>query len=274
MSGSTPLGLATRRVSSWLGDRRPEVALVLGSGLGGLTADLRDPLSLAYRDIPGFPEPGVAGHAGQLIVGSLGGRIVLCQSGRFHAYEGHSPDTLALPVRLFAALEIPVLLLTNAAGGIRRTLRPGSLMLVADHLNLTFRNPLIGKLASGETRFPDMSEPYDVALRATARRTAAEEGIPLEEGVYAGVLGPSYETPAEIQALGRLGADAVGMSTVFEVVTARARGLRCLAISTITNRAAGLSTERLSHEAVIAMGATAEAALGRLLAGLLARLPV
>lgn len=273
MSGSTALGLATRRVRAWLGDRRPEAALVLGSGLGGLTADLHDPLSLEYRDIPGFPEPAVMGHAGRLIAGSLGGRMVLCQSGRFHAYEGYAAETLALPVRLFAALEIPVLLLTNAAGGIGRTLRPGSLMLVADHLNLTFRNPLIGRLVPGETRFPDMSEPYDGALRALARRTAVEESIPLEEGVYAGVLGPSYETPAEIQALGRLGADAVGMSTVFEVVAARARGLRCLALSTITNRAAGLSTERLSHEAVIAMGAAAGTALGRLLAGLLARLP-
>lgn len=254
-------------VRHWLGPRRPVTALVLGSGLGDFAARLEDPIRLPYRDIPGFAEPGVPGHAGELVVGSLSGRAVLCQSGRFHAYEGHSAATVALPVRLFAALGVDTLLLTNAAGGIRRNFRPGTLMLLADQVNLSFRNPLIGRILDGEARFPDMSAPYDPELRGIAHRVARRRGIALEDGVYAGVMGPSYETPAEIRMLERLGADAVGMSTVLEVVAARARGVRCLGISIITNFASGIGTTRLSHDEVMAAASAAGEALARVLEG-------
>lgn len=258
---------AVRVVRHWLGTRRPEIALVLGSGLGEFTSRLDDPIRLAYREIPGFAEPGVPGHAGELVAGMLSGRAVLCQSGRFHAYEGHPAATVALPVRVFGALGIETLLLTNAAGGIRRNFRPGSLMLIADQVNLSFRNPLIGRVLEREGRFPDMSAPYDVALRGIAHRVAARRGVALEDGVYAGVMGPSYETPAEIRMLERLGADAVGMSTVLEVVAARARGMRCLGISIITNYASGIGTARLSHDEVMTAAAAAGDALAQVLAG-------
>jgi purine-nucleoside phosphorylase len=265
-----PLDEAARRVQDWLGPRRPAVAMILGSGLGSLAEGLANPSRLAFADIPGFPQSGVIGHAGELVAGDFGGREVLGQSGRFHQYEGHSAGIVALPVRLFATLGVRVLLLTNAAGGIRRTFRPGSLMLLADHLNLTFANPLIGGLLPEELRFPDMSDPYDPELRALARGVARQAGIPLEEGVYAGVTGPSYETGAEIRMLERLGADAVGMSTVHEVVAARARGLRCLGISTITNLAAGLTPERLSHDEVVRASQRAGETLRQLVSGIVA----
>jgi purine-nucleoside phosphorylase len=185
------------------------------------------------------------------VAGTLAGREVLVQSGRFHIYEGHSAATAALPVRVYAGLGINILLLTNAAGGIRRTFGPGTLMLIVDQVNLSGRHPLAGPVLAGEERFPDMSQPYDAALLAKARQVAREKGIRLEVGVYAGLLGPSYETPAEIRMLERLGADAVGMSTVSEVTVARARGMRCLGISTITNAAAGISPTKLSHAEVM-----------------------
>jgi purine-nucleoside phosphorylase len=267
---SNPLEAAVRRVQDWLGSRQPALAMILGSGLGSLAEGLTNPARLPFAEIPGFPLPGVAGHVGELVAGNFGGREVLGQSGRFHQYEGHSAATVAMPVRLFAALGVRILLLTNAAGGIRRTFRPGALMLVADHLNLTFANPLIGGVLPEELRFPDMSDPYDSELRTLARAVARQAGIPLEEGVYAGVTGPSYETAAEIRMLERLGADAVGMSTVQEVVAARARGLRCLGISTITNLAAGLTPARLSHDDVVRTSQGVAEALGQLVAGIVA----
>lgn len=245
---------------------------MLGSGLGRLAERLDDRRELLYQAIPGFPEPGVAGHAGMLVSGSLDGRAVLCQSGRFHAYEGHAPELLALPVRLFAALGIRTLLLTSAAGGIRRTVAPGSLMLLADQVNFTFRNPLFGPVRPGEQRFPDMSAPYDAELAEVARATAREARLPLHEGVYAGVAGPSYETPAEIRMLERLGADAVGMSTVHEVVAARALGMRVLGVSVITNHASGISPTPLSHAEVVAAAAAAGERLEQLIRGVVARL--
>jgi purine-nucleoside phosphorylase len=191
------------------------------------------------------------GHQGELVAGSLGGTPLLVQSGRFHLYEGHPAATVGLPVRVFAELGVRTLLLTNAAGGIRRSFARGVLMLIADHVNLTFRNPLIGPALPGEERFPDMSDPYDRELRALAREVAARRKVGLEEGVYIQVLGPSYETPAEIRMAERMGADAIGMSTAVEVIVARARGLRCLAFSTITNPAAGTTHERLDHADVV-----------------------
>jgi purine-nucleoside phosphorylase len=242
---------------------------VLGSGLGFLAADIVDPLRIFYRDIPGFPEPGVAGHKGELVAGTLEGVPVIVQAGRFHLYEGHSAAVAALPVRVFAELGIETLVVTNAAGSVRRTFRAGSLMLIADHINLMWRNPLTGPPEPGEERFPLMHAPYDAGLSAQARAVAREAGIALEEGVYAGLLGPAYETPAEVRMLERLGADAVGMSTVPEVVAARARGIRCLGFSSITNPAAGLTGELLSHQDVLAMGKEIARVLGVVIKGVL-----
>lgn len=263
----TPAGEVVAR---WLDGRRPEVALVLGSGLGTLADAIDDARRLPYAAIPGCPETHVAGHGGELIAGDLAGRRVLVQSGRFHGYEGHAPAVVASLVRLYGELGIGTLLLTNAAGGIASGLVPGALMLLGGHLNLMFANPLVGPALDGELRFPDMSEPFDPGLRALARRVAERERIPLAEGVYAGVMGPSYETRAEIRMLRMLGADAVGMSTVPEVVAARARGIRCLAVSLITNRAAGLGVGRLSHGDVMAAAAAAGGRLGRLVRGVIA----
>ena len=242
---------AVNAVHQHLGGHTPELAIVLGSGLGHLAERVTDAVHVSYDRIPGFPLPTVKGHAGELVAGTFAGRTVIMQSGRFHMYEGHSADVSALPVRVFAELGVRTLIVTNAAGGIRRSFTPGTLMLIADQLNLTGRNALTGEALPNEERFPDMSEAYDRGLREQARRVAADRGILLEEGVYAGLLGPNYETPAEVRMLGALGADAVGMSTVVEVIAARARGLRCLGISTVTNAAAGISEQPLSHAEVM-----------------------
>jgi len=264
-------GPALDCVREWLGDRRPDLAIVLGSGLGGFTSRLEQPRALSLGSLPGFPASAVEGHAGEFVIGGLAGRDILVQRGRFHLYEGHAAGTVVLPIRLLARLGIRAVVVTNAAGGIHPTLAPGDLMLIADQVNLSFRNPLFGRVATGETRFPDMSDPYDADLRQLARQVAREESLGIQDGVYAGVLGPSYETPAEIRMLQRLGADAVGMSTVLEVVTARALGLRCLGCSIITNRAAGLESGRLTHAEVLERAEQAGAALGRLVGGVLQR---
>jgi len=263
---------AASALSRRLGSLEPRAAIVLGSGLGFLADEVRDAVRIPYAEIPGFPEPGVAGHKGELVAGTLDGAQVLVQNGRFHLYEGHGAEVVGLPVRVFATLGVRTLVVTNAAGGLRLTFRPGTLMLIADHINLMFRNPLTGPVLDGEERFPDMSEPYDAKLRALARDVAREAKIPLEEGVYVGLLGPSYETPAEIRMLQRLGADAVGMSTVPEVIAARARGLRCLGFSTITNLAAGISSTALSHQEVLEVGRQVGQALGTIVKGVLRRL--
>jgi purine-nucleoside phosphorylase len=234
-----------------LGGRRPEVAIVLGSGMGPLARRVGEAVRIGYGEIPGFPGTTVVGHQGELVAGILGGRRVLVQSGRFHLYEGHPASLAVLPVRVFGALGIGTVILTNAAGGVRRTFSRGALMMIADHVNLTFRNPLIGPVFPGDERFPDMSNPYDPELRALAREVARRRQVRLEEGVYLQFLGPSYETPSEVRMAERLGADAVGMSTAIEVIAARARGMRCLAFSTITNPAAGITGERLEHAEVM-----------------------
>jgi purine-nucleoside phosphorylase len=266
------IAAAAEAVGRRLKGTKPGVAIVLGSGLGFLADDVQGAVRIPYADIPGFPQPGVAGHKGELVGGTLDGTPVLVQNGRFHLYEGHAADTAALPVRVFSRLGVGVLVVTNAAGGIRPTFRPGTLMLIADHINLMFRNPLIGPVLEGEERFPDMSNPYDPGLRGRARDVARDLRIPLEEGVYVGLLGPSYETPAEIRMLQRLGADAVGMSTVPEVIAARARAMRCVGFSTITNPAAGLSAEPLSHADVLRVGKAVGESLGRLVRGLIGTL--
>lgn len=280
MSGAAPaaapgvaaIAAATEAIRARAGARQPRIAVVLGSGLGGLTERMRDAVHLPYSEIPGFPLPTVEGHGGELVIGEFGGRQVLMQSGRFHMYEGHDAATAALPVRVMAELGITTLLLTNAAGGINPGFNPGMLMLIRDHLNLTGRNPLVGNLVPGDTRFPDMTEAYDRGLRKLAHEAARAQGVELAEGVYAGLLGPTYETPAEVQMLTRLGADAVGMSTVVEVIAARARGIRCAGISTITNLAAGISPRPLSHAEVMETANRVRDQLGSLVEGLLKRI--
>jgi purine-nucleoside phosphorylase len=227
------------------------IAIVLGSGLGGLAARIESADRIEFRDIPGFPESTVAGHAGALISGRLAGKSVVALSGRFHVYEGHGARLAGFPIRVVHALGARTLIVSNAAGGVNRLWQPGDLMLIRDHINLTFQNPLIGAVEEGDLRFPDMSEPYDSSLADVARRVAAEQGVALREGVYAGLLGPAYETPAEVRMLERLGADAVGMSTVPEVIVARARGMKVLGISCITNMACGISSTPLAHEDVL-----------------------
>jgi purine-nucleoside phosphorylase len=229
----------------------PVLAIVLGSGLGGLAAHIENPAAIAFGEIPGFSAATVAGHAGRLIVGRLAGRPIVALAGRFHMYEGHPAEQAGFPIRVLHALGARTLFVSNAAGGVNPEFTPGDLMIVTDHLNLMFRNPLVGTLVAGDLRFPDMSEPYDRTLAASLRGQASSLGITMREGVYCGLLGPIYETPAEVRMLRVLGADAVGMSTVPEVVVARAMGMRVAGVSCITNLASGVSPTPLSHAEVI-----------------------
>jgi len=263
---------AADAVRARLGERKPKVAIVLGSGLGGLADQVADPIRIGYADIPGFHVPTVLGHKGELVAGTLGGTEVIMQSGRFHMYEGHAAQISVLPVRVFATLGVETLVVTNAAGGIRRTFTPGTLMLLSDHINLTGRNPLEGPVLSGETRFPDMSVAYDATLRDAARRIASAQGTRLEEGIYCALLGPTYETPAEVRMLERLGADAVGMSTAPETIIARARGMRGLGFSLVTNAAAGTTSALLDHNDVMEVAAEAGGRLAELVKGIVSEL--
>jgi purine-nucleoside phosphorylase len=269
LSGGWPARVeeAAAGIRARLAGRDPTVAIVLGSGLGHFAERLEDAVRVPYAEVPHFPTPTVIGHSGELVAGRLGGQSVLVQSGRFHMYEGHPAALTALPVRVFARLGVETVILTNAAGGIRRSFGSGTVMLIADHINLSFRNSLFGPSLPGETRFPDMSDPYDAGLRAVAREVARTRKIPLAEGVYVGLLGPSYETPAEIRMLERLGADAVGMSTVVEVITARAAGLRCLGFSAITNPAAGVTPHKLDHLEVMEVAYRVAGELAALIEG-------
>jgi len=230
---------------------RPAVAVILGSGLGGLAKKISDAVRIPFREIPGFPEVTVVGHEGAVITGTLGGREVVALSGRFHVYEGHPAALAAFPVRVFRALGANELFVSNAAGGISPKLAVGDLMMISDHLNLMGTNPLVGGLQQGDVRFPDMTDAYDPGLRRMLRNSAEKLGIVLREGVYAGLLGPSYETPSEVRMLRMLGADAVGMSTVPEVIVARALKMRVAGVSVITNAAAGVTGAALSHGEVL-----------------------
>lgn len=252
----SPFGAAAARrtaavVRARAGAEPPAVALILGSGLGSLTARVAEAVVIPFTALPGFPAASVVGHAGQIVIGALAGRRVVVLAGRFHLYEGHDAALAGFPVRVLHALGAPTLFVSNAAGGIRRTLRAGDLMLIRDHLNLTFRNPLIGTCEPGDERFPDMSMPYDAELSAALQAAALATGVPLQDGVYAALLGPTYETPAEVRMLDRLGADAVGMSTVPETLVARALGMRVAGISCITNLACGISPAPLTHVEVL-----------------------
>jgi purine-nucleoside phosphorylase len=230
----------------------PAIGLILGSGLGVLADEIENPISISYDDIPHFPVSTVAGHKGRLIIGNLMGKCVIAMQGRFHFYEGHSMEAVTYPIRVMKAIGVNQILVTNAAGGINPSFKPGDLMLIQDHINLTSQNPLIGPNdAEFGERFPDMSEAYSHKLIALAKGVAAKEQVNVVEGVYAGMLGPSYETPAEIKFLGMIGADAVGMSTVPEVIVARHSGLDVLGISCISNMAAGISEQALTHDEVM-----------------------
>jgi purine-nucleoside phosphorylase len=252
--GAVAARAAADAVRDRLGVRAPVAAIVLGSGLGTLADRVTDARRVPYAEIPGFHAPNVEGHRGELIRGLLGGREVLLLAGRFHMYEGHSAQVAAFPVRVVHALGATVLFVSNAAGGIERAFTPGTLMMITDHLNLQFRNPLVGLLEPGDVRFPDMSTPYAPRLQRLLEAAAAEGGLALARGVYAGLLGPTYETPAEVRMLATLGAQAVGMSTVPETIVAAAIGMEVAGVSCITNPAAGISAVPLNHAEVMEEG--------------------
>lgn len=228
--------------------------MVLGSGFESVASALADVRELAFRDIRGFPAPTVAGHHGRFVCGNLGRVPVVALVGRPHYYEGYSLAAVTFPIRVLAALGIETVLLTNAAGGINRRFRPGQFMMIEDHINLLGENPLRGPVAAGRDRFVDLAAVYDRDLRENLVRAAREAGVRLRRGVYVAVPGPSYETPAEVRALARLGADAVGMSTVPEAIVARQCGLRVVGLSCITNHAAGQTEQPLSHGEVLEAG--------------------
>ncbi len=234
---------------------RPRIALVLGSGLGAFAESLKGSTLIPYKEIPHFPVSTAIGHAGRLVVGKCSGVPVAAMQGRAHFYEGYAIQQVVFPTRVLKLLGVKTLLLTNAAGGINRRMRQGGLMLIRDHLNLQGTNPLVGPNDERfGPRFPDMTEAYSKKLRAIALRMARRQKLRLYEGIYAALHGPSYETPAEIRALARLGADAVGMSTVPEVIAANHMGMQALGISCVTNMAAGLSKKKLSHDEVLETG--------------------
>ena len=233
----------------------PEVALVLGSGLGGFAGEVQDGVTIPYADIPGWPRSTAVGHAGELVVGHVSGVPIAVMSGRVHLYEGYTAQQVAFGTRVLGKLGVKTLMLTNAAGGLNPAYSQGSLVLVSDHINMMGENPCIGPNDDSlGPRFFDMSDAYSPELRRRARAMAHALRIPLPEGVYLALKGPNFETPAEIRFFGRIGADLVGMSTVPEVLAARHMGMRCLAISCVTNLAAGISAEKLSHEEVLETG--------------------
>jgi purine-nucleoside phosphorylase len=252
---------------------RPRIAVVLGSGLGAFAEELSERVSIPYSRIPGWPVSTAVGHSGALEFGCLGQQPVAVMNGRVHLYEGYATGKVVLGTRVLAALGVRAIVFTNAAGGINLDYGQGALVLVSDHINLQGSNPLAGPNDDSlGPRFPDMTGAYDPEFRGIARQAASELGIPLPEGVYAALLGPSYETPAEIRYLRAIGADLVGMSTVPEVIAARHMGVRCLAISCVTNMAAGILPQKIDHAEVLATGEAVRGTLVSLLRTLLPRL--
>jgi purine-nucleoside phosphorylase len=260
----------------YLGERmrtRPSVAVVLGSGLGGFAEELEDPVAIPYGDIPGWPRSTAIGHAGRLVFGRLSGVDLAVLSGRAHLYEGYSPGRVTYAMRIMHLLGARSVVLTNAAGGINPEYGQGALVLISDHINLQGVNPLVGANEDDfGPRFPDMSEAYSASFREIAKRAAAETGIDLREGVYAAMLGPSYETPAEIRFLRTIGADLVGMSTVAETIVCNHMGMRVLAISCVTNMAAGILPQKISHEEVLETGRRVRDKFVRLLRAVIPKL--
>ena len=232
-------------------DASPKIGIVLGSGLGVYVERIQDPTVIPYEDIPGFPQTSVEGHDGKLIIGKTEGVDVAVFQGRFHFYEGHALEDVVMPVRVLSMLGVEKLILTNASGGINESYAPGDLVCITDHINMTGNNPLIGpNYAELGPRFPDMTRAYDPELREMIHNAAKNIGIDLKNGIYAGVLGPTYETPAEIKMLKTIGGDLVGMSTVPEAIAAHHAGLRVTGIACVTNMAAGIGGEKLTHEDV------------------------
>ena len=244
---------------------KPEVALIVGSGLGGVAGMVTKPVTIPYADIPHFPQPSVAGHAGQMIFGELAGKRLMVLSGRFHYYEGRSLTDIVYPIHVLDALGAKILIVTNAAGGINPTFNPGDLMIIEDHINFMGINPLIGLRENGGVRFLDLTQAYSTRLREKLDVAAEKLQTPLRRGVYLAGTGPTYETPAEVKAFAWLGADALGMSTVPEVIMARYHNLEVVGISCITNLAAGISGKKVSHEEVLEVGKVAQVKLAKLL---------
>jgi purine-nucleoside phosphorylase len=247
-------------------DLVPEVGIVLGSGLGGLADELEDAVAIPFDRLPGWPAATAPGHVGRLLLGRLGGRPVVMLQGRFHLYEGNDPGLVVQPVLLFHALGAGIVVLTNAAGGLDPSFGPGTLMVMSDHMNLTGRTPLLGRNADElGPRFPDLTDAWSPRLRARLHAAGTAEGVALAEGIYIGLTGPSYETPAEVRMLAGLGGHAVGMSTVLECIAARWVGLEVCGVSLITNAGAGYSGAPLTHEEVLEAGATAGPRLARVI---------
>ena len=252
---------------------RPRIALVLGSGLGGFADELANAAHIPYADIPEFPLSTAIGHAGTLVIGEAAKVPVAAMQGRVHLYEGYTPQQVAFPMLVFARMGVKAVVLTNAAGGINVSYSQGELVAIRDHINLQGHNPLIGPNDDRcGPRFPDMTDAYDPVLRAIAAEEASRAGIELHEGIYAAMLGPSYETPAEIRYLRTIGADLVGMSTVPEVIAARHIGMAVLAISCVTNMAAGMTGEKINHEEVLETGASVRAEFLALLRAVMPRI--
>jgi purine-nucleoside phosphorylase len=252
---------------------QPKIGLVLGSGLGAFADQLADATRVPYAQIPGFPRSTAIGHAGQMVVGKAGDIPVAAMQGRVHLYEGYSVQEVAFPMRVFGRMGIGAVIITNAAGGINLKYQQGALVVISDHINLQGHNPLVGSNDDRfGVRFPDMTQAYTRTYAKAAREEAARLGIALEEGIYAGLLGPSYETPAEIRYLRTIGADLVGMSTVAEVIAARHMGIKILAISCVTNMAAGILDQILSHQEVMETGEKVRVQFEALLKALLPRI--
>jgi purine-nucleoside phosphorylase len=251
---------------------RPQIGVVLGSGLGGFADCLGDATRIPYAEIPAFPRSTAIGHAGQMVVGKAGAVPVAVMQGRVHLYEGYSARQIAFPMRVFGRMGIRAVVLTNAAGGINLNYQQGALVLIRDHINLQGANPLTGPNDERfGVRFPDMTHAYEKSYRELAREEAGKLGMTLHEGVYAALLGPNYETPAEIRYLRTIGADLVGMSTAFEVIAARHMGIKALAISCVTNMAAGIVDQPLSHQEVMETGERVKASFEALLRAVLPR---
>jgi purine-nucleoside phosphorylase len=255
------------------GSAAPDVAVVLGSGLGDFAKRLSDAVTIPYGDLPNWPASKVIGHEGKLVIGTLNGKRVAALAGRAHFYEGHDLRTVSFAARAIGRLGVKVLILTNAAGGINVALTPGTLMVMDDHINLLGSNPLVGPNEDAfGVRFPDMSEVYSKRLRALADDVARDQGLTIGHGVYVAVHGPSYETPAEIRFLRAIGADAVGMSTIPEAIVARHMGLEVLGISCISNAAAGVLPQPLNHDEVMDVARRVQGAFAALLEGIIGRL--
>lgn len=270
--GAEAAASAAKLVRDRLGTTAPAAAIVLGSGLGDVVGRLRDGRDMAYADIPGFSATAVEGHAGRLHRGTLGGREVIAFAGRFHMYEGHTAQAAAFPVRVAHALGARVMFASNAAGGLNRALNAGDLVLLDDQINLTGQNPLFGAVEPGDIRFPDMSVAYSPRLRALVRQAAEKVGTEVKSGVYAGLIGPVYETPVEVRMLAGLGATVTGMSTVCEAIVAAALRMEFVAVSLVTNPAAGLTDAPVRHEDVMVAAAQASTRFGNLLEEFVARL--